>query len=240
MQPRPPGEAILELRASGQDARGVSVPDIFDEVEEDLRADRMRRLLTRYGGLLATAALLAVLGVAGSQAWRWWQDRGAAQAAEAYLAAGRPAAEPGAEARTAAGRFAAVAAEAPGGYRNLARLRAAALRAEAGDTAGALQQWEEIASDGSAGPLYRDLALLMWGLHSLDAGDPAAIEARLAPLAAEGGAWRGSAGEIRALAQLKRGDAEAAKRNLAALAADTGVPQGVRDRAGRLLAGLGG
>lgn len=214
--------------------------DIFDEVEEDLRADRMRRLLARYGGLLAGAALLVVAGVAGSQGWQWWQGRGAGQAAEAYLAAGRAAAEPGAEARAAADRFAAIAAEAPTGYRTLARLRAAALRAEAGDTAGALRQWEDLAADGSINPLYRDLALLMWGLHSLDAGEPSAIEARLAPLAAEGSAWRGSAAEIRALAQLKRGDGEAARRGLTALVADTGVPQGIRDRAGRLLAGLGG
>jgi len=216
------------------------VPDIFDEVQEDLRAERMRRLLARYGGLLAGAALLVVLGVAGGQGWRWWQDRGAAQAAETYLAAGRAAAEPGAEPGAAADRFTTIAAAAPTGYRTLARLRAAALRATAGDTVGALRQWEEISQDGSTNALYRDLALLMWGLHSLDGGDPAAIEARLAPLAAEGSAWSGSAGEIRALAQLKRGETAAARRSLTTLAADPGVPQGIRDRAGRLLAGLGG
>ena len=89
------------------------MPDIFDEVEEDLRADRMKRLLARYGGLLAGLMLLVVAGVAGLQGWRWWQERAAAQAAVAYLDAGRAAAEPGADGKALADRFAAIAADDP-------------------------------------------------------------------------------------------------------------------------------
>ncbi|TCZ57945.1 tetratricopeptide repeat protein [Roseicella aquatilis] len=214
------------------------MPDIFDEVEEDLRAERMKRLLTRYGGLLTGAALLLVAGVAGLQGWRWYEARGAGEAAEAYLAAGRDAAAENADLRAAAGRYDALAATAPGGYRMLARLRGAALKAAAGDTAGARAEWDAVARDGAVDPLYRDLATLLWGLHGLDSADPAAIEARLAPLA--GGPWRASAEEVRALAALKRNDTAGAKTLLTALAADPLAPQGVRDRAGRLLSGLGG
>jgi hypothetical protein len=214
------------------------VPDIFDEVEEDLRAERMKRLLARYGGMLVGLLVLVVLGVAGWQGWRWYEARGAGQAAEAYLAAGRAAAEPNADLKSIAGRYDAIAADAPSGYRTLARLRAAALRAEAGDGEGALREWDAISRDNGIDPLYRDLATLLWGLHSVDSGDPAAIEARLAPLA--GGPWRASADEVRALVALKRNDTEAAKRILTGLTTDPLAPQGVRDRAGRLLAGLNG
>ncbi|WP_043360662.1 tetratricopeptide repeat protein [Belnapia sp. F-4-1] len=212
--------------------------DIFDEVEEDLRAERMKRLMARYGGLLAGLMLLAVACVGGWQGWRWWQAHQAAQTAEVYMAANKSAAEPGADGRAAADRFAALAAEAPPGYRSLARLRAAALRAEAGDRAGALALWEEVARDGSIDPLYRDLGTVMWGLHSLDAGDPAAIEGRLAPLAE--GPWRASVQEIRALAAMKRGATEEAKQLLTGLTTAPATPQGVRDRAGKLLAEIGG
>lgn len=214
------------------------MPDIFDEVEEDLRAERMKRLLTRYGGLLTGVALLVVAGVAGLQGWRWYEARGAAGAAETYLAAGRAATEPNANLKSIAGRYDAMAAEAPAGYRMLARLRAAALKAESGDLPGALADWDAIARDGGTDPIYRDLATLLWGLHSVDAGDPAAVEARLAPLAE--GPWRASAEEVRALAAMKRNDTDAAKRILTALSTDPLAPQGVRDRAGRLLTGLGG
>jgi hypothetical protein len=214
------------------------VPDILDEVEEDYRAERMKRLLARYAGVLTGVMLLVVAGVAGLQGWRWWQDRGAAQAAIAYLEAGRTAAEPNADLKAVADRYGALAAEAPGGYRTLARLRAAALKADTGDRADAIALWDEIARDGATDPLYRDLATLLWGMHAVDGGDAAAIEARLAPLA--NGPWRASVQEVRALAALKRHDNEAAKQILTALSTDAMAPQGVRDRAGRLLAGLGG
>ena len=213
------------------------MPDIFDEVEEDLRAERTKRLLGRYGGLLAGAMLLAVVGVAGFEAWRWYDGRGADQAAASYLDAGRQAAEPNADLKAIAGRYDALAAEAPGGYRTLARLRAAALKAESGDKAGAVADWDAIARDGGTDPLYRDLATVLWGLHAVDGGDAAAIEARLAPLA--DGPWRASVQEVRALAALQRQDTAAARQMLSGLSTDVMAPQGVRDRAGRLLAGLG-
>lgn len=216
------------------------MPDIFDEVKEDLRAERAKRLMTRYGGLLGALALLIVLGVAGLQGWRWWQDRLAGQAATAYLAAAQVAAGEGADPKLAAERFAAVASDAPAGYRTLARLRAAALRAEAGERDAALGLWDAIARDTTVEPMFRDLATLLWGLHALDGGDAAQVEARLAPVAAPGNPWRASAQEVRALAAIRRGETEMARRTLMALMADADAPAGVRDRAGRLLAGLGG
>ena len=214
------------------------VADIFDEVEEDLRAERMKRLMARYGGLLAGLMLLAVACVGGWQGWRWWQARQAAQTAEVYMAVNKSAAEPGADGKAAADRFAAMAAEAPPGYRGLARLRAAALRAEAGDRAGALALWEEVARDSAIDQIYRDLGTVMWGLHSLDGGDPAAIESRLAPLAT--GPWGASVQEIRALAAMKRGATEEAKQLLTGLTTNPAAPQGVRDRARKVLAEIGG
>jgi len=217
------------------------VADIFDEVQEDLRAERAKTLLNRYGGLLAGLALLAVLAVAGLQGWRWWQGRAAMAAAQGYLSAARAASEPGTDAAAAAARFAAVAAEAPSGYRTLARLRAAALRAEAGDRDAALAEWDAIARDGSADASFRDLAAVLWGMHALDKDDAAAaVEARMAPLAENNGPFRASAAEVRALAALKRGETDAARRAFQALANDGAAPAGVRDRAGRLLSGIGG
>ncbi len=215
------------------------MPDLLDEVQEDLRAERMQRLLKRYGGLLAGAALLVVLGVGGFQAWRWWENRQAQAAAERFLATTQAAAAGGAEDAAIAGDFVRFAASAPAGYAVLAKLRAAALLAAAGDRAAALAQWDALARDASVEPLFRDLATLLWGLHALEGGDFAAIETRLAPLAASGGAWRFSAEEVRALAAIRRGDIDQARRSLTTLAGDGAAPEGVRQRATRLLPGLG-
>jgi hypothetical protein len=215
------------------------VPDLIDEVEEDLRAERAKRLAQRFGGLALAAVLLLLAGVGGWQGWRWWEGRKAAAAAEAFLSAAQSAAAEGADLGAAAERFAAIAREAPSGYRTLARLRAAALLAETGQTEAALAAWEAVAADSGVEALYRDLATLLWGLHALDSADPARIAARLAPLAAPGAPWRASAREVLALAALRRNDAAEARRQFDALLADAATPQGVRERATRLLQGLG-
>ena len=74
--------------------------------------------------------------------------------------------------------------------------------------------------------------------HALDSGDPAQLAARIAPLAAEGNPWRASAREAQALIAIRRGATDEARRMLEALASDQAAPQGVRERAQRVAAGL--
>jgi hypothetical protein len=214
------------------------VPDIFDEVEEDLRAERAKKLAQRWGGVALGVALVAIAATAGVQGWRWYQAREASAAAATYLNLHRAAELQGADLAAAGSGFAALAREAPAGYQTLARLRAAALKAETGDLPGALALWEQVASDTAADALYRDLATLMTVSHALDTGDPALLAARIAPLTAEGNPWRASAREAQALVALRRGETAEARRILEALAADQAAPSGLRERAQRVAAGL--
>ncbi|WBV43670.1 tetratricopeptide repeat protein [Pseudoroseomonas cervicalis] len=215
------------------------MPDIFDEVQEELRAERARRLALRYGGLATGAVLLVLAGLGGWQGWRWYQQREAAQSAAVFLEQHRAAEAQGADLRAIGDRFAGLAASSPEGYRILATLRAAALKAETGDRDGALALWNQLSADNAAPRIYRDLASLMWALHGIDSQDPGQLAARLGPLAAEGSAWRASARELQGLLALRQGDKATAKREFEALAQDVTAPQGLRDRAGRLAAGLG-
>lgn len=214
--------------------------DIFDEVEEDLRADRARRLARRWGGVALGAALLAVAGSGAWQAWRWQQAREAAAAAATYITLHRAAEREGADLANAANGFAALGRESPSGYQVLARLRAAALKAETGDVAAALALWEQVAADANADRLYRDLATLLGVAHGLETGDPVQLAARIAPLAAGENPWRASAREVQALIALRRDAPEEARRGFEALAADPATPPGLRERAQRMAAGLRG
>lgn len=217
--------------------------DIFDEVEEELREERMQALLKKYAGALFAAALLVIGGVAGWKAWLWHQEQRDVAAATSYLSAGTMAEATGAASANRAAAIAAfqtVAANAPDGYRILARLREAGLRAESGDLQGASALWDEVAADGSADPLLRDLANLTWCVNNADKGDPALLEGRLKPLAAPGNAFRSLAQEQLALLDLRQGHAEAAKTQLKRLAEDITAPAGVRNRAGILLNRAGG
>ncbi len=214
------------------------MPDIFDEVEEDLRAERARTLARRWGGVALGLVLLGVGAAGGWEAWRWYKARQASTAAAGYLTLHRAAERDGADLATAATGFAELGREAPAGYRTLARLRAAALKAETGDREAALALWNEVANDSEADRLYRDLATLLAVSHAIETGDPAALAGRLAPLAAEGNPWRASAREAQALLALRRGQNEEARRILEALVTDPNAPQGLRERAQRVAAGL--
>ncbi len=216
------------------------MPDIFDEIEEDFRADRARRLAKSWGGVVLGVALLALAGVGGWQYWRYQEVQKAEAAAASYVALHRGAERPGADLAATADGFAAIGREAPGGYRVLARLRAAALKAETGDGPAAQALWAEVANDTGADALYRDLATLLSVLHAIDSGEPEALAARIAPLTEAGNPWRASAQEAAALIALKRGATAEARRMLEALAADGGSPPGLRERAQRLAAGLRG
>jgi hypothetical protein len=228
-----------QQRASDQ------VVDIFDEVDEDLRAERAQKLLKRYGGVIIACAVLVVGVAAGWQAWRWYQTRQDQAAAVEYLTAMNLAEAP-AGVSDAARNTAAVAmldrleTTAPEGYRTLARLRAAAAKAALGDLPGALALWDQVAADSSADTLLRDLASLMWVEHQIDSGDPALLQARLTILSSPGNAWHALADEQRALLDMRLGKPDDAKAILQRLAQDTTAPNGVRGRAGTLLSRLGG
>jgi hypothetical protein len=218
------------------------VVDIFDEVDEELRADRAQELLKRYAGWIIGAGALIVAGAGGYQGWHWWQVKQDLAAATQYIDAMNATASAGVagpDRPAAIARFDAVVAGAPHGYGTLARLQDAALKADNGDLQGAAMLWDQVAGDRNAEPLLRELASLLWAQRQINTGDPALLEARLKPLAEPGGAWRSLAQEQLALLDLRQNKTDAAKDLLRKLAQDVTAPAGVRGRASALLTKLG-
>lgn len=215
--------------------------DIFDEVEEELRAERARRMFRRYGGVMIAAAVLIVAATGGWQIWRWREHKADQAAAQTYITAMTVQASPSgkAEAKTLIADYAAIAKTAPEGYRTLARLQEAALQAKAGNLKAATALWESVAGDGSAEPLLRGLANLLWCQHLIDAAPPGVLRGRLEALATPDSVWRPLAEEQLALLDLRQGQTKAAKATLMKLAQDATAPEGVRGRAAALLARLG-
>ncbi len=220
----------------GAPTERVSVVDIFDEVDEDLRADRAKLLLRHYAPALIAVAVLVVVGAGGWRAWQWYDGKHSAKVADSYIAAMKAAdGKTAADKAAAAADFDAIADKAGVGYRTLARLHEAALKAEAGDLGAASALWDQIAADSSADPLLRDLATLQWAWHQIDTADPATVEARLAPLTIAPNPWHALASEATAMLDLRRGRPDAARNTLKSLAQDTTAPEGVRRRAEGLL-----
>ena len=211
--------------------------DIFREVDEELRHERYSKLWRKYGPYVIGMAVLIVVTVAGYVGWADYSEtrrlRQGALFAEAVALA-----EQGKE-TDAAAAFRALAEDAGAGYRGVARLREAALLAEAGNAAGAVAVYDVIAGDRDLPVEFRELATLLAVLQSLDSGDPAALSTRLAALAGDSSPWRHSARELLAILAQRSGDTTRARELFTSLTDDTAAPSGVRARSAEALSGLG-
>jgi hypothetical protein len=218
---------------------GIRVVDIFDEVEEDLRAERAEKLLKKFGWLLIVAVVAIVGAVAGWQLWNRYRNQQDTAAAVSYVAVQNALEQPGTAKADQLAILDKLAVTAPEGYKTLARMRAAGLKADAGDIPGAVALWNTVAADSNADQLLRDLASLLATARELDHGDPAQLEARLKPLAESGNPWSTLAREQLAMLDLRQGKVDDARKILQTLAVDIVSPSGLRARASALLAGLG-
>ena len=203
--------------------------DVFREVDEEVRRDKMTALLRRYGVALLA---LAVLIVAGVGAFVWWRQHQATQRSAYGVELSR--------ALTLGQGGDAKGAATAAGYGLLARFVEASGLVESGDRDGALARLDGIARDTAVDQMFRDLALLRAAyLHVDDEAAPAFMQ-RLVPLLVDGGAWRFSALELAAASALRAGDKDGARSHLKKITDDAAAPSGLRARAAELLFSLGG
>lgn len=208
--------------------------DIFDEVDEDVRRERMQALAKRYGPIVGGGLTLVIVAVGALTFWRQYQADQQAEAGARYLEAARAQV-----ADSTAGRdvFQDLTADGPAGYPLLARFKHAEALAAAGDRKGAIATLNE--AEAIDGPeRYKELARLMaLGLRSYDES-PETLLPLVEPLAAPGRPWRPLAQEQAAMLEWKLGRLDAARARFEALSADLSAPVGVRARADAALTAL--
>jgi hypothetical protein len=204
------------------------VADIFREVDEEVRREQLKKLWQRYGNYIIAGCVLLVVAVGAWRGYDWWQTKRAAEAGAAFEQA-VTLAEAGKH-QEAEAAFAKLAADGTGGYRVLARLREAAELAGT-DRKAAVQAYDEIAADKSAGQVIRDLAALRAGFLLVDNSSYGELRARLEPLTAPDRVFRHSARELLALSAWKEGDMGAARQWTDMITSDPQTPPGARSRA---------
>jgi hypothetical protein len=209
------------------------VSELFDEVDEDVRRDQLKRIWDKYSIYIVAVALLVIAAVGG---WRGYQYLEAKKAAEAGVAFDHAVElsdqDKHAEAEAA---FNSLAATAPSGYRMLARLRAAAELASH-DPQAAVKLYDDLSADRGVGASERELAKVRAaGLLLETAGYPAILE-RLEAAAAPEATFRHTARELLALSAWRANDTTAARKWLDLIANDGDTPQGMRSRAEALQA----
>jgi hypothetical protein len=203
------------------------VSDIFHEVDEEVRREQLKKLWERYSVYIVSLAILIIAAVAGWRAYEYYEAKKSAAAGAAFEAAATLA-EQGKHAEADAA-FAKIAGEAPGGYRVLARLRAAGELSQT-KRSEAVAAYDAIAADGSFDSNWRDLAAIRAGMLLVDTAPLAEMQKRLDPLAEPSRSYRHTARELLALSAWRNHDFTATRRYIDMAAGDPETPPGTRQR----------
>jgi hypothetical protein len=204
------------------------VSELFDEVDEEVRREQLKKLWDQYSIYIVAGALLIIAAVGGWRGYEYLEGKKAAEAGAVFDKAVELSEQN--KHTEAEAAFNDLAAKAPSGYRMLARLRAAAEAANR-DPQAAAKMYDEIAADRSVGAPEQDLAKIRAAGLLLESASYPNILARLEPATAPGATFRHTARELLALSALRANDTTAARRWLDVIAGDGETPPSLRSRA---------
>ena len=207
--------------------------ELFDEVDEEVRRDQLKKLWDQYSIYIIALALLIIAAVGGWRGYQYLEAKKAAEAGAAFDAA-LDLSEQNKHAEAEAA-FDKLAATAPAGYRMLARMRAAAEVATRDPRAGA-RMYDEIAGDRSIGAEHQDLAKIRAAGLLLDTESYPNMLQRLEAATRPEATFRHTARELLALSAWRANDTTAARQWLDMIASDGETPSAMRSRAEALQA----
>ena len=207
--------------------------ELFDEVDEEVRREQLKKLWDRYSIYIIAGAILIVAAVGGWRGYQYLEAKKAAEAGAAFdVAAELSEQNKHTEAEAA---FTKLAATAPYGYRVLSRLRAAAEVATR-DPQAAAKLYDDIAADRGVGAREQDLARIRAAGLLLDTTSYNNMLQRLETATASGATYRHTARELLALSAWRANDAAATRQWLDMIANDGETPASLRSRAEALQA----
>lgn len=174
--------------------------DIFQEIDNELRRDRLSRFWDQNGLVIIVASVALVLVVTVSvifSSWRASQNEASSERYEQLLER-----LDGASIDEKVNALETFIREEDRGYKVLSQMRLAALMATSGDYETAARMFEEVAANGQLPLVVRDYATLQAGAALVSVVAPADIEARLSKILQNQHGMRGQAREILALSYL--------------------------------------
>jgi hypothetical protein len=210
--------------------------DIFQEVEEDLRRDKIAELWKKYGIQAIATFIIALLAASGVVAWKSYHQAAIGQASLKYqdvVQAGEGATPKAPEERlTALDR---ISSSLTPGYQVLARFSRAGALIEAHKTNDAVKLLDAIAADTGVDAALRDVARYKAALQIVESVPYSELKSRLAPLAKPESSFRFSADELLGYSALRAGDLSAARTHYQSILSDVTAPTDVRQRSQDML-----
>jgi hypothetical protein len=203
------------------------------EVNEELRSEQVKAVWTRFGSVFIGIAILIVVGTIGKVGYEYWHETSASQSGDEFLAALTLSRENKTDEALAA--LATLEKDGYGAYPVLAKMRAATLQAQKGDTAAAVKVFSEISKDSALPQAMRDAARMRAAYLLVDTGTYEQVSAEAEQLAVPANGMRHSAREALGLSAYKAGDMAKAKTWFQQIVDDAETPRNLANRAQMLL-----
>ena len=210
--------------------------DIFKEVDEELREERLTKIWKRIGpyviGILSGAIIITSAVIGYREYDETQRQNWGVQFAEAMNLS-----EEG-NWQESLDLFDTLTEKTNLGYKTLSLFQAASLYAKNGNKEKALEIYQSLENE-ALDENFRDLATLMLIYLQFDNADPEILEKRIEKLASKGNPWYYNAVELKGFLFAKQKNKEKQIEIFNILSKDNKAPEGVRTRANDMLAILG-
>ncbi len=179
----------------------------FEEVDEEVRNEKFKTLLNKYGGFLLAVLIAGLAFAVGYEKVGEWRVSKAEQNNIRYV----QALAPNADYENNIAELENIAQTESGLYRDMARMQIANILLDNNQTEKGLGVLQEIINDQNSGDKIREIATVKLATYKIDTAPFAEVEALLAPISEKGGAWAPMAKELLAMSAIQNNNPDKAR-----------------------------
>lgn len=207
----------------------------FEEVDEEVRNEKFKQLVNKYGGVILAVLIVALSAAVGYEKIGEWRVNKAEQKNVQYVQA--LAANPDYEANIS--ELENIVATESGLYKDMARLQIANILLDNNQTGRALEVLEKICADSSASDKIKEISAIKLATYKIDTARYEEIENILNPITSNGNSsWLMMAKELLAMSAIQNKNYAHAKNIYQELLASGNISDEFKSRVSDMLASI--
>ncbi len=206
----------------------------FEEVDEEVRNEKFKELINKYGGYILTFVILVLAFAVGYEKIGEWRINKAEQTNARYV----QAVSASSDYENNIAELEGIVQTETGLYKDIARLQIANILLDNNQTDKALTILAQINGDASASDKIREIAAVKLATYKIDSSSYSEIEKILAPIVQKGGAWAPMAKELLAMSAIQNKDMAKAKTIYEELLANGNISEEFKARVNDMLASI--
>lgn len=206
----------------------------FEEVDEEVRNEKFKELINKYGGYILTFVILVLAFAVGYEKIGEWRINKAEQTNARYV----QAVSASSDYENNIAELEGIVQTETGLYKDIARLQIANILLDNNQTDKALAVLAQINDDATASDKIREIAAVKLATYKIDSSSYGEIEKILAPIVKKGGAWAPMAKELLAMSAIQNKDMAKAKAIYEELLASGNISDEFKARINDMLASI--